>query len=221
MGQVRPLASPSPYKIRAAKISDRDKIAELLTSTFEAPLLKWYELPELLARKSKYQVAIGKRLHDSRRTPQLMVVAEAMEVGGEGGGRLVAFAEVGMLPPPPGYDSSGATGETLGSEEASRCSADVPYLANVVVSGDARRSGLGRRIVDVCARWAAKTTSEENGMIFATVDEREVTNLPAKRFYESLGFTAIPPPLEAEARLRFYNRARTYYARSLQTATSS
>ena len=46
----------------------------------------------------------------------------------------------------------------------------------------------------------------------ATVDEKEVTNLPAKRFYESLGFTAIPPPLEAEARLRFYNRARTYYA---------
>ena len=45
-----PVSSPS-FKIRAARVSDAEAIAELLTAVFEAPLLKWYELPERQARR--------------------------------------------------------------------------------------------------------------------------------------------------------------------------
>jgi GNAT superfamily N-acetyltransferase len=266
-----PVSSPS-FKIRAARVSDAEAIAELLTAVFEAPLLKWYELPERQARRGRYQQAIGARLVAGRSggaggvdegQQQFMVVAEAVSDSGGGGiggvlggfgggsagesGELVGFAEVGMLPPPPGYlDSLLAEPDEESSSEGSGgvgggviSSADVPYLANLCVAGAARRQGLGRRLVELCSKWAATATAASNAAaaatttavegaspeepilhspatpcIFATVDEAVVgRNDAARSFYEGLGFAAVPPPRDPQQRLRAFNRARIYYAR--------
>ena len=115
-------------------------------------------------------------------------------------GEIVAFAEVGMLPPPPGYlpAEAAAVESGVGLEgkeeeeneeededgEEEEEEEDVPYLANLCVAAAARRRGLAGRLVAVCAKWAAgldkadaaadaaeDSSSGSSGALFATVDE--------------------------------------------------
>ena len=77
--------------------------------------------------------------------------------------------EVGMLPPPPGL----------------RGTADVPYLANLVVKPALRRRGVGAKLV-ACVEDLVKSWGSDCLMI-----KVERQNLDARRLYERLGYKFV------------------------------
>lgn len=62
---------------------------------------------------------------------------------------------------------------------------DEGYIANVAVSPDCRRQGIGTRLVREMIRQA-----QERGLAFLTLEARE-SNAPAIALYESCGFVRV------------------------------
>lgn len=187
------VTSLSDVSFRPPRRSDAPLIAELLTNSFEAHL-QWYEFPEKNIRLKKYLRAIEGRFFDRREgTGHVGVVAETPD------GRIIGFAEAGLLPPPVDYVDPDAPGARnyLHNEESAK---ELPYLANVCVADSFQRRGIGKELVDLICNWSAM---QHHSHIFAAV---EPENLAAQAMYTSLRFTQI------EMRLK---KRRLYYSRAL------
>jgi ribosomal protein S18 acetylase RimI-like enzyme len=121
--------------------------------------------------------------------------------------KSVGFVQIGMLPPPPGFQGNGIDDDTSESEPVlwkgipvnlpnPQRAMDVPYIANLCVRPSCRRSGLGKKMVDICMKWLAIRSSQDDKSnniqnVFIAV---EADNLRAKRFYLGNGFIWIEPP---------------------------
>ncbi len=188
--------SLSYLKFRAARPKDVASVAELLTSTFEA-VLPWWEFPERARRKSRYIRSVGQRImNTSARSSYIAIVAELS------GGEIVAFAEGGFLPAPPG---SRTAAETAAVDSTSnlwgvRCPSDAPYIANLCVADKCRRKGVATRLVGLLSTWAVRLEYNE---IFVAV---ESSNAGAQSTYKHLQFDMITPPNGTAKRNRLYYR---------------
>jgi ribosomal protein S18 acetylase RimI-like enzyme len=112
----------------------------------------------------------------------------------------VGFVQVGMLPPPPFFQTESETDAPSSKEENNK---DAPYIANLCVLPSYRKSGIGKKMVDICIRWLQKR--EVCNDVFIAVD---AANFGAKRFYEGIDFVWIEPPE--------MNPSRDYYYRRIQ-----
>ena len=80
-------------------------------------------------------------------------------------------------------------GVFIGTVTGLRLAASEPAeLVGMWVAPDARRNGLGRRLVEAACAWAAATGAER---IEVSV---HLPNKPAQTLYERAGFTAVRPP---------------------------
>ena len=141
-------------------------------------------------------------------------------------GDVVGYAEVGLLPAPPGFKGAAGTAATEASaawrgvdiDDVSFRAPDVPTVANVAVAPRARRYGAGRAIVDAVAErlktdasWRAwrEFVSDEDDYLYArVVDER------ALPFWSGVGFDRVPvEPGARDAR----GLAGTWFRRKLSS----
>jgi len=125
--------------------------------------------------------------------------------------QIVGFVQLGSLPPPPGFSTPAATATTAAPQNDDPVQAlwngvpinapprqsdddedddDVPYIANLCVIPSYRKSGIGKKMVDICLRWLDKRDEDYDNVFIAV----ESNNFLAKRFYERIGFVSIIPP---------------------------
>jgi ribosomal protein S18 acetylase RimI-like enzyme len=138
--------------------------------------------------------------------------------------KSIGFVQIGMLPPPPGFQGNVNSSNSIENEPVlwkgvpvnlpdPPGALDVPYIANLCVLPSCRRSGLGKKLVDVCIKWLAKRNIQDDKSnnlqnVFISVD---ADNLGAKRFYLGNGFNWIEPPttdlaVGAVAKREYYYR---------------
>ena len=143
--------------------------------------------------------------------------------------KTVGFVQVGMLPPPPGFH-----GEKIDTNEiqpsvfwngvpislpSQKISTDVPYIANLCVVQSCRRSGFGKKMVDICIKWLIKRQNQDNNKtnqlqnVFIAV---ESDNLVAQEFYHGMGFTRIEPSTKAS--VVGLQKKREYYYRPISSS---
>jgi ribosomal protein S18 acetylase RimI-like enzyme len=187
--------------------------------------LKWFEWPEREARRKRYrgmlQSSFVRRMETALETDttnlSLMLLVEK-------NAKSIGFVQIGMLPPPPGFQGNVNSSNSIENEPVlwkgvpvnlpdPPGALDVPYIANLCVLPSCRRSGLGKKLVDVCIKWLAKRNIQDDKSnnlqnVFISVD---ADNLGAKRFYLGNGFNWIEPPttdlaVGAVAKREYYYR---------------
>lgn len=176
--------------------------------------LKWFDWPERETRRKRYrdmlQSSFVRRMEKALETDttnlSLMLLVEK-------NAKMVGFVQIGMLPPPPGFQSSNGIPDNSSETRPvlwkgvpvnlpnPQSSLDVPYIANLCVLPPSRRSGLGKKMVDICIKWLAKRNNQDENTnnlqnVFIAV---AADNLGAKRFYLGNGFTWIEPPIADSA----------------------
>ena len=193
---------------RAPKLSDVDPIADLLVECFETDL-KWFEWPEREIRRKRYQDMLQKfflrrieqadsNSSNSENNKNLfMLLAESSnnKNGKDEDKKMVGFVQIGPLPPPPGFSATTAEEDSTQQQEdkpqdeegPELLPNDVPYIANLCVRSSHRKSGIGKKMVDICLLWLDK---QQQSSVFIAVDS---DNVVAKNFYERLGFVGIDP----------------------------
>jgi len=140
----------------------------------------------------------GKKTHG-------MVVAAEVAASEETSPVIVGFAEIGLLPPP------------LSSLRLMR--GDVPYLGNIAVASEFRRSGVGSRLVRIGIKMAEKWGSD---CIYVAV---KVANSAAINMYSKIGFTVVfdeskgPFPRPSDVARIFMTRDITSTALGAPTAS--
>ena len=175
------LFATKDLEFRAPKVSDVDAISELLVECFETDL-QWFEFPEKDLRRKRYrdmlQSSFLRRINEQpgekKSLSFLLLVAQASQI--------VGFVQIGSLPPPPGFLDTDNEDTTVST---SRSSEDVPYIANLCVLPKLRKSGVGKKMVDICQKWLARRDFEN---VFIAV---EYDNMGAKKFYQRQGFQWI------------------------------
>ena len=179
---------------RAPKLADVDNISNLLVDCFESEL-KWFEFPEREARRKRYRDMLQKsflrRMNDEGSTVSFMLMVEFPSEKNP-----VGFVQMGMLPPPPFFGDP--------SDDSEDKTKDVPYIANLCVAPSYRKSGIGKKMVEICIRWLEKRGNFVN--VFIAVD---ADNFAAKCFYEGIDFVWIEPPEKN------INPTRDYYYRPI------
>ncbi|CAB9509720.1 expressed unknown protein [Seminavis robusta] len=179
-------------------MADIEPVADLLVDCFETEL-KWFEFPEREARRKKYrdmlQSSLLRRIQKASssedETTQSLSFMLLVESAKEPGNKMLGFVQVGMLPPPPGF-------QPTNDDSDQAITKDVPYIANLCVLPSNRKHGIGKKMVDICTRWLAK---KEQQNVFIAV---ESDNLVAKRFYQGINFAWIEPPGVSSQRDYYY-----------------
>lgn len=154
------------------------------TDCFEGGL-QWFEWPEARRRRERYRGMLLDQLRraysvegeSEERKPCAFLVL-AVKDGGYGRPETpVGFAQVGLLPPPPGL-----------TEASDGDPADVPYVANLCVTKALQGRGVGGTLVDICTQWLRKNT--EHGYVVVAV---ESDNDGAQAFYRKKNFEPVVP----------------------------
>lgn len=212
---ARASSEAAAVQIRSMKLSDVEAVSQLLVDTFEADL-QWFEFPEKSSRRRRYRDALAARLQDTSGSSHLMALATLPQGKYDG---IVGFVEAGFLPKPAREvtpemrqqaseeePTDAETKMTLGDLLKANRADDAPYLANLCVSSESRRLGLGRRLVALGIKWAEKQEGEHE-RVFVKVD---LANTQAAAFYERLSFE----PLEVQAADQA--RGRRYFSKPLR-----
>ena len=129
--------------------------------------------------------------------------------------QLVGFVQLGLLPPPPGFptdknatttDQDPAIWNGIPLEILERAP-DVPYIANLCVLPSCRKTGMGKKMVDISLRWLNKRDKGFSNAFIAVDSD----NFLAKRFYERIGFIWIAPPDDGSTKLVAAKRDYYFY----------
>lgn len=233
------VAQDESLAFRAPKPSDVEAISDLLVDCFETEL-KWFEFPERESRRKRYRDMLQKSFLRKLEAAEsndggpaslsFMLMVESAKDN-----QIVGFVQLGQLPSPPGFTTTTTTTDVDGDDdrptgtdpdqepvtwngipvEITQQAPDVPYIANLCVLPSCRKSGIGKKMVDISLRWLDKKQGEnnDNPKVFIAVDS---DNFLAKRFYERIGFVWIEPPDDGSGKL--VAAKRDYYFRSVISA---
>eukprot|EP00968_Pinguiococcus_pyrenoidosus_P003128 scaffold184_cov316-Pinguiococcus_pyrenoidosus.AAC.26 len=218
-------------------------ISELCADAFSGPF-SWWQVLQRTAATTRFRAVLSRRLIATQVSPKAgeerllhaLVVATI-------GAQVVGFVEVGLLPSPlnapeevsaeeeaPAADEAASADPGTASlwQEALQSQEDrirgtplrkdnVPFLANLVVSRDFRRRGVGRGLVRVCGELVRRRW--ELPQIFVAV-ERD--NAAAQKLYEEAGFAVVGSggPIEEDTsagprRKRYFSDRVVYMRKEL------
>ncbi|CAM9494473.1 unnamed protein product [Chrysoparadoxa australica] len=171
---------------RSATLEDLDEIAAMCIEVFRGPF-KWFEKLSQKQQEMDFEAKIRSRMNliNWGKLQHALVVATLDDTG-----VIVGYMEVGMLPLPPNFEVSKdgvlrkAKSVQVGQFQDAR--PDEPYIANLVVSGDARRRGIGRMLVEAGEEIVSQNWKRNR--VYLTV---EPDNPTASKLYESCGFEFI------------------------------